>query len=313
MVAKSYKGGTKMKIVTLGTSGAMPTAERGLACAVLALDKEYIMVDCGEGTTRQYLQTNLKWGKPLTILITHMHSDHISGLLGFLQSMDLMGRTEPVKIYGVRGIEKYLLQAHRNQQVKFGYEFKVYEMTENDTIIGDSFTVTACNSVHSIKPSLAYRIALPDKEGSLDINKAIELGCPDNSPLLGDLKRGKDITLKNGKIIVSSEVVGQPTKGEVICFSGDTRPTDKLKEFYRDADYLIHEATFLEEEKEIALKVKHSTAYEAGLIANQAGVKHVILTHLSARQANPTPILEEASKVNPNVVVAKDLMEIRLD
>lgn len=301
-----------MKLVYLGTSGAMPTAKRGLACTVLALEKEYIMIDCGEGTTRQYLQTDLKWGKPLTILITHMHSDHISGLLGFLQSMDLMGRTEPVKIYGIAGIKKYLLQAHRNQEVKFGYQFTVKEITENDTVISDGFTLTACESQHSIKPSLAYRIVLPDKSGALDINKAIELGCPKNSPLLGDLKAGKNITLSDGKIIVSSDVVGTPQRGKVVCFSGDTRPTAKLKEFYKNADYLTHEATFIEEELEIAKKVKHSTAKEAGIIATEAGVKTLILNHFSARRADDRESLEEAKTSHQNVFIAKDFMEIEL-
>lgn len=310
-----------MKLVYLGTSGAMPTAKRGLACTVLALDREYIMVDCGEGTTRQYLQTDLKWGKPLTILITHMHSDHISGLLGFLQSMDLMGRTEPVKIYGINGIGKYLLQAHRNQEVKFGYEFTIKEITENDTVIGDGFTLTACESQHSIKPSLAYRIVLPDKEGTLDIDKCIALGIPKNSSLLGRLKKGENVILgdqiidgiRGDLLIKSSDVVGKSIKGKVICFSGDTRPTEKLKAFYKNADYLTHEATFIEEEIEIARKVKHSTAKEAGLIATEAGVKTLILNHFSARRADDRESLDEAKTVNQNVYIAKDFLEISID
>lgn len=307
-----------MKLVTLGTSGAMPTKDRSLACTVLDLEREYVMVDCGEGTTRQYLQTDLKWGKPLTILITHMHSDHISGLLGFLQSMDLQSRTAPVTIIGIKGIERYLLQAHRNQQVKFGYEFDIMEFEEGEVYVNKhiGFSIRACKSSHSIKPSLAYRIELADKEGELDIDKCVEFGVPKNSPLLGKLKSGEDIVISDGGmeeiVVKSKDVVGESQKGLVICFSGDTRPTDKLKEFYQDADYLVHEATFLEEEKAIALKVKHSTAHEAGLISKQANVKHTILNHLSARQASPTPLLEEASKVNPNIIIAKDFMEIEL-
>jgi len=117
-----------LKLVYLGTSGAMPTIKRGLSSTVLVLDKEYIMVDCGDGTCRQYLKSNLKWNKPLTILITHMHSDHTMGILGLLQSMDLMGRKEPITIYGVEGIEQFVLDVHRGVQTKFGFVFSVQEL-----------------------------------------------------------------------------------------------------------------------------------------------------------------------------------------
>lgn len=304
-----------MKIVYLGTSGAMPAIDRGLSCTVLALDKEYIMVDCGDGACRQYLKSNLKWNKPLTILVTHMHSDHTVGIIGLLQSMDLMGRTAPVSIYGIKGIKQFVLNLHRGNNVKFGYEFDITEVEDGDFIEGKTFSITCCESDHSIKPSLAYRIALPDKAGELDIGKCLEAGVPRNSPLLGRLKAGDDVFVgRGGDVLVkSSDVVGKPQKGMVICFSGDTRPTDKLKEFYKDADYLTHEASFLEAEKELALKVSHSTAHEAGLIAKQAGVKHTILTHFSARYATTQPIYEEASKVNPNVKCAKDFLEVELD
>lgn len=308
-----------MKIVYLGTSGAMPAIDRGLSCTVLALDKEYIMVDCGDGACRQYLKSNLKWNKPLTILVTHMHSDHTVGIIGLLQSMDLMGRTAPVSIYGIKGIKQFVLNLHRGNNVKFGYEFDITEVEDGDFIEGKTFSITCCESDHSIKPSLAYRIALPDKDGELNIDRCIEFGVPRNSPLLGKLKRGENVTLRSSdpkeipKVVLSDSVVGKPQKGMVICFSGDTRPTDKLKEFYKDADYLTHEASFLEAEKELALKVSHSTAHEAGLIAKQAGVKHTILTHFSARYATTQPIYEEASKVNPNVKCAKDFLEVELD
>jgi len=303
-----------MKLVYLGTSGAMPTIKRGLSSTVLVLDKEYIMVDCGEGTTRQFLKSNLKWNKPITILITHMHSDHIMGLFGLLQSMDLMGRTAKVDIYGVVGIEAFTHSVNRAVNFKFGFDLNIHELISGDTITHKGFNVKTCKSKHQI-PSLAYRIELPDKEGKLDINRAIQLGIPKNSPLLGRLKKGEDVevvTKKGIEIVYSLDVVGEPTKGLVICFSGDTRPIEELGEFYKGADYLTHESTFLEEEKDYAFKTKHSTAYEAGFISKRAGVKHLILNHFSARYPITKGFYEEASEVNPNVTCAKDLMEIEL-
>ncbi len=305
-----------MKLVYLGTSGAMPTIKRGLSSTVLVLDKEYIMVDCGEGTTRQFLKSNLKWNKPLTILITHMHSDHIMGLFGLLQSMDLMGRSEKVTIWGVRGIKTFTESVNRAVNFKFEFDVVIHEVEAGDTIVGwtNGIKITTCKSKHQT-PSLAYRIELPDKEGALDAVKAIQLGVPKNSPLLGKLKRGEDVevvTSKGIKTVHSKDVVGEPTKGLVICFSGDTRPTDELREFFKDADYLTHEATFLEEEQEYADKTKHSTAYEAGFIAIKAAVKHLILNHFSARYATTKGFYEEAIKAHPNMTCAKDLMEIEL-
>lgn len=302
-----------MKIITLGTSGAMPTIERGLSCTVLVLDREYIMVDCGDGTCRQYLKSNLKWNKPLTILITHMHSDHTMGILGLLQSMDLMGRSEPIKIYGVRGIKRFIETVNRSVNFKLGFDFEVIEVTENDTIIGDSFTVTCCKTKHQV-PSLAYRVTLPNKDGALDINKAVELGVPKNSPLLGDLKRGKDITLNNGKIVVSSDVVGNPQKGKVIGFSGDTRPVDTLIPFFKDADYVLYETTFRSDELELAIKAKHSTAQEAGKLAQAAGIKTLLCNHFSARHANTDGFKQDVKEhFGGKVIISKDFMEVRLD
>lgn len=309
-----------MKLVYLGTSGAMPTIKRGLSSTVLVLDKEYIMVDCGEGTTRQFLKSNLKWNKPMTILITHMHSDHVMGLFGLLQSMDLMGRTAKVDIYGVRGIETFTHSVNRAVNFKFGFDLNIHELRAGDTITHKGFDVTTCKSKHQV-PSLAYRIELPDKEGMLDIDRVLELGVPKNSPLLGELKRGEDveITIKKGghghevhKTVFSKDVVGKPTKGFVICFSGDTRPTEELGEFYKDADYLTHESTFLEDEQELAQKTKHSTSYEAGFIASKNGVKHLILNHFSARHPTTEGFYEEAHKLHLDVTCSKDLMEVEL-
>ncbi len=304
-----------MKLVYLGTSGAMPTIKRGLSSTVLVLDREYIMVDCGEGTTRQFLKSNLKWNKPMTILITHMHSDHVMGLFGLLQSMDLMGRTASVNIYGVRGIEAFTHSVNRAVNFKFGFDLNVHELEAGETITKKNFDVKTCKSKHQV-PSLAYRIELPVNDGALDVVKALELGVPKDSPLLGKLKRGENVqAILNGieHTVYSTDVVGDAKKGLVICFSGDTRPTEELEKFYAGADYVVHESTFLEDEQELAAKTKHSTSYEAGFITSKAGVKHLILNHFSARHPTTEGFYEEAKQIHSNVVCSKDLMEIELE
>ena len=301
-----------MKLVYLGTSGAMPTIDRGLSCTVLTLDKEYIMVDCGDGTCRQYLKSNLKWNKPLTILITHMHSDHTMGILGLLQSMDLMGRTEKITIYGVKGLSSFINSVNRSVNFKFGFKFEVIELDENSAIVMPNFTVTCCKTKHQV-PSLAYRIQLPDKEGKLDVEKCIELGVSSTSPQLGELKRGKDVMTYKG-LIRSKDVVGSPQRGKVIGFSGDTRPITSLISFFRDADLVTFETTFRSDELELAIHAKHSTAEEVAKLMQEARVKILCCNHFSARHANTDGFKKDVKEnFGGKVIITKDFMEIDLD
>ncbi len=308
------------KLVYLGTSGAMPTKDRGLSCTVLTLDREYVMVDCGDGSCRQYLMSNLKWNKPLTILITHMHSDHTMGIMGLLQSMDLMGRTEPVTIYGIRGLRKFVYDLHRGANFKFGFDFEVNELderTDNEFTIGRSgATVTTCKTKHQV-PSLAYKITLPEKEGELDAELAHELGVPQRSPLLGKLKRGEDITFENSKGetigIRSSEVVGDKQRGLIIGFSGDTRPIPELIPFFENADYLTFETTFRNDELELAKKAKHSTAEEVGELCTKANVRTLLCNHFSARHSNVDGFKEDIEgEFAGKIILTKDFLEVNL-
>ena len=307
------------KLVYLGTSGAMPTVERGLSCTVLALENEYIMVDCGDGSCRQYLKSNLKWNKPLTILITHMHSDHTMGILGLLQSMDLMKRTEPITIYGVRGISKFIHDVNRSVNFKLRFEFNVQEIDERiDTLIPlrSGVVITTCKTKHQV-PSIAYKVTLPDKAGALDIEECIRVGIPKNSPLLGKLKQGHDVTTTYSDGVVtyirSKDVVGKPTKGLTIGFSGDTRPIPELIPFFKDCDYLTFETTFRSDELELAIKAKHSTAKETGQLANQANVKTLIANHFSARHANTDGFKDDLeAEFGGNVVIARDFLVLDL-
>jgi ribonuclease Z len=305
------------KLVYLGTSGAMPTIERGLSCTVLALEKEYIMVDCGDGSCRQYLKSDLKWNKPLTILITHMHSDHTMGILGLLQSMDLMGRTEPVKIYGVRGIKKFINDVNRSVNFKFGYEFKVAEVDETLHIetMTAGLKITMCKTKHQV-PSLAYKITLPDKAGELDIEKCIAMGIPKNSMCLGVLKHGEDVDYfdeTGGHYVKSKDVVGAPTKGLIIGFSGDTRPIPELIPFFKNCDYLTFETTFRSDELPLATKAKHSTAEETAVLAQEAGVKTLLANHFSARHANTDGFRSDIEKhFKGNIVITEDFLQVVL-
>lgn len=307
-----------MKIVYLGTSAAMPTRYRGLSSQVLVLGNEYIVVDAGDGTGRQYIKSELKHNKPMTVLITHLHSDHISGLLPLLQTMDMGGRTEPITVYGVRGTKRYIEAVYRSGNFKFNFEFKIHDLDERETntiLLKSGVMIATCKTSHRV-PSMAFRIRLPDRAGKLDIERCLQLGVPNNSPLLGKLKSGETVEVSNEtgvQYITSEHVVGKPQKGLVIGFSGDTRPIDPLIPFFKDTDFLTFESTYLDEEKEKAVSRRHTTAAEAGQLAQTANVKILILTHFSARHTTTEGFYDEASEFHRNVKVAKDFMEIELD
>ena len=308
-----------MKIVYLGTSAAMPTPTRGLSCQVLVLESEYIIVDAGDGSARQYIKSELKHNKPTTILITHLHSDHVSGLLPLLQTMDMGGRTESLTVYGVRGTRRFIESVFRSGNFKFKFKFDIIDLDERKsnqfTTLKGGAIITTCRTKHRVA-SMAFRIQLPDKAGKLDIEKCLELGVPNNSPLLGKLKRGETIDFENcdgRQVITSDYVVGKPRKGLVIGFSGDTRPIDPLVTFFKDCDFLTFESTYLDEEHDKAVSRRHTTAAEAGQLAAGANVKILILTHFSARHATTKGFYDEASKFHRNVKIARDFMEIELD
>lgn len=312
-----------MKLVYLGTSGAMPTVNRGLSCTVLTLDHQYIMVDCGDGACRQYVKSSteckgggLKFNKPMTILITHMHSDHTMGILGLLQSMDLVGRNQPITIYGVKGIKRFVETVNRSVNFKLAFDFNVIEVEHGDRIDLPNGVVVDCQRTKHQVPSLAYKITLPDKEGSLDVDKAISLGAKPNSEELGMLKRGIDIIVDDAKgiVIKSKDVVGEPTKGKVIGFSGDTRPIPELIPFFKDADFVTFETTFRSDELELAKKAKHSTAKEVGELLSKAGVKHILANHFSARHADVSGFKTDIKEYyDGKVTLTKDFLEVELD
>ncbi len=313
-----------MKLVYLGTSGAMPTIDRGLSCTVLALDHHYIMVDCGDGSCRQFLKSNLKWNKPMTILITHMHTDHTMGLLGLLLSMDLMGRTAPINIYGVRGLKQFLHDVKRSSNLNVNFPVTVEEIEHGAKIVGDGFTIETCSGQHQV-PVLAYKITLPPKAGKLDIEKCKALGVPDNHPMLGQLKSGQNVSFMHtishadGReetkhvTVLSSDVVAPPTRGLVIAFSGDTRPTHQLGGFFYGVDYLTHETTFRTDELELAKTAKHSTAEEVGKLCELYKVKTLLANHFSARHASTEGFYKDIKQhYHGKIICTRDLLEVEL-
>ena len=296
-----------MKLVFLGTSAAMPTENRGMTCICLVLDKEILMFDAGEGAQVSFLKSKIGWNKKMKIFVTHLHGDHVVGILGLLQTMSLQNRTESIDIYGPKGIEDFM--AANLRVLNFGLTFPVRLMMIKEGLLLDdeSYTIHCCEAEHSI-PAYSYVFHEKDKPGKFYPDKAKELGVPEGI-LWHDLQKGQEVKVGD-KIIKPSEVMGQKRPGKKIGISGDTRPTKRLEEFFKNCDYIIFDSTYSDELKEKAKENFHSTAKEAAELAKKAGVSNLILTHFSARYDDAEILVKEAQTIHSSVIAAKDLLEI---
>jgi len=298
-----------MKLVYLGTSAAAPTPERSLTCICLVRENEVLMFDAGEGAQVAYLKAGLPWNKKMKIFVTHLHGDHCLGILGLLQTMSLQKRTETVEIYGPAGIEEFITA--NIKVLNFGLPFPVFiTIVEEGNIVNEKkYQVNCCEAQHGIT-AFSYCFEENERPGIFYPEKAKELGIPEGK-LWQELQNGNSIKV-GGKQIDSSQVTGEKRSGKKIGISGDTRPTEKLKNFFTNSDYLSFDCTFSFDLKDRALETNHSTAKEAAELAKNAKVKNLILTHFSARYSDESILLDEAKEVHESVIAAKDLLEIEI-
>jgi len=295
--------------VFLGTSASQPTEDRGLSCICLEREGEILMFDAGEGAQISYLKSGLGWNKKMKIFVTHLHGDHCVGILGLLQTMTLQRRTEKIEIYGPGGIDEFI--AANIKVLNFGLSFPVMISSIEEGIVTDekTYTVKACNADHSV-PAFSYVFQEKDKAGRFHPDKAKELGVPEGS-LWHKLQNGEEVTVE-GKTVKPSDVLGEKRPGKKIGISGDTRPTKKLEEFFKDCDYLSFDSTFLDELKDKAIETHHSTSKEVATLAKNANVTNLILTHFSARYQDESVLADEAKTIHDSVIAAKDLLEIEI-
>jgi len=296
-----------MELIFLGTTGAVPTLERSHACICLVRDGEILMFDAGEGAQISYLKSNLGWNKKMKIFVTHLHGDHCIGILGLLQTMTLRNRTEPIEIYGPKGIEEFI--AANTKIMNFGLSFPVLitQVSEGTIVSEEKYEVRTCEAEHSV-PTFSFLLEEKEKPGTFYPEKAISIGIP-KGELWHKLQQGEEVVV-DGKSIKPSEVVGPNVPGKKIGISGDTRPTKKLEAFFKNCDYLVFDSTFLDELKENAILTCHSTAKEAATFAKNTNVSNLILTHFSARYKDENVLLDEAKTVHSSVIAAHDQLKI---
>ena len=298
-----------MKLVYLGTSAAAPTPERSLTCICLVRDNEVLMFDAGEGAQVAYLKAGLPWNKKMKIFVTHLHGDHCLGILGLLQTMSMQKRTESLEIYGPAGIEEFITA--NIKVLNFGLPFPVFiTIVEEGNVVNEKkYRISCCEAQHGI-PAFSYCFEENEKSGIFYPEKAKELGIPEGK-MWQELQNGNSVEV-NGVKIDSSQVTGDKRPGKKIGISGDTRPTEKLQNFFTNSDYLSFDCTFSFDLKDRAIETNHGTAKEAAELAKNANVKNLILTHFSARYSDESVLLDEAKQIHESVIAAKDLLEIEI-
>ena len=269
------------------------------------------LFDCGEGTQHQILRSEIRVSQITRIFITHMHGDHIYGLMGLLASCGLAGNPSRIDIYGPPKLEEYLRAAGKYSQTHFSYPVKVHTVQPGLVLDEGEFTVY-CDALTHRVPAFGYRVVEKDKPGRFNVEEAIELGIP-SGPLYGKLKRGETVTLPDGRSINGAALCGQTEIGRKFIYCTDTIFTENSISLAEGADVLVHEATFAHQDAELAYQRLHSTSTMAAQVALAAQVKRLIMTHFSPRYAPGNAIeledlLSEAQSIFPNTIMAYDFM-----
>ncbi|HMU60191.1 MAG TPA: ribonuclease Z [Gemmatimonadales bacterium] len=293
-----------LTLTFLGTGAAIPSLDRNVASLALAREGETLLFDCGEGTQRQMMRYGVSFSLR-DIFFTHFHADHLLGLTGLVRTLGLQDRTDPLRLYGPRGARRVLEHALAVGIERNKFPVEVEELAAGDVVSRPEYDVVAVEADHRA-PSLAYVLVEHTRLGRFQPERVRELGVPEG-PLWGRLHRGETVQLPDGRSVGPTDLVGPPRPGRKVAISGDTRPSRAIAEAARGADLLVHEATFSEEEAEKAEQTGHSTAAAAAMLAREAGVRRLVLTHISARYTREAPeLVAEAQAIFPESMVARD-------
>ncbi|HET7422636.1 MAG TPA: ribonuclease Z [Gemmatimonadales bacterium] len=293
-----------LSLTFLGTGAATPTVDRYVAGLVVHREGETILFDCGEGSQRQMMRFGVGFSFA-EIFFTHYHADHLLGVTGLMRTLGLMDRTAPVTLYGPRGAERVLGAAITLGIERNKFPIEIREVRAGDRLGRADYDIVVFETEHRAD-TVGYALAEHVRLGRFHPERARELGIPEG-PLWGRLHKGETITLDDGRAIRPEDLVGAPRQGRTVVYSGDTRPHLPLIEAARGADLLVHEATFGGDELERAQETGHSTAAEAARVAAEAGVRRLVLTHISPRYGrDAAELLAEARAIFPETIIARD-------
>jgi len=286
----------------------MPLPNRYLTSAMVRRDGELFLFDCGEGTQVSLKMLNLRWKKIHSIFISHMHADHVTGLPGILMLSSQVDRNEPLTIYGPPKLKEYIDANRRILDMYINYEI-IVKIAEPGVILEtEDFTVSAFPLVHT-KPCMGYVMQEKERPGEFHVEKAKELGVP-MGPMWGKLQKGESVTLDDGTVISSSQVMGERREGRKFSYVTDSLYLPSIAEHVKDSDLFLCEGMFTSDMEETAYEKKHMTAGQAAQIAKDAQVKQLGLLHYSPRYSDRELryLHKDAKRIFSETILTKDRM-----
>ncbi len=298
-----------MELYFLGTGAGVPAKNRNVSSIALQLLNERgatWLFDCGEATQQQILHTSIRPRRIEKIFITHLHGDHIFGLPGLLSSRSFQGGETPLTIYGPVGLESFLKTALSVSNTHLKYPIHIVEVEEGVVFEDKQFCISVLPLEHGI-PSFGYRIVEKDLPGELFVDKLKEIGVKPG-PIFQRLKNGESIVQEDGTILDGRDFVGEAKRGRIVTILGDTKFCENSIVLAKNADVLVHEATFGSEDEKLAYEYGHSTTVQAATVALRANVKTLILTHISSRYQGDTwkELQKQARTVFRHTLIAND-------
>ncbi|MCR5761569.1 MAG: ribonuclease Z [Sphaerochaetaceae bacterium] len=301
------------EVFVLGTSGMQPLPGRFLTSAMVRRNGDLMLFDCGEGTQVSLKMLNLHWKKISSIFISHMHADHVTGLPGLLMLSSQVDRTEPLYIYGPENLKDYIDSNRKLLDMYINYQIKFVTVEPGIIFENDEYSVEAVPLLHT-KPCFGYVLKEKDRPGEFSVEKANALGVP-MGPMWGKLQKGESVTLEDGNVITSDQVLGKPRKGIKFSYVTDTMYMSYIADHVKDSDLLLCEGMFTKDLSQDAFEKKHMTSTQSATIALNAGVKKMGLIHYSPRYTDRElyTLLDEAKEVFPETVLCKDRMSFILN
>jgi ribonuclease Z len=295
-----------LAVTFLGTGGSVPSARRSTASVLVARGGERLLFDCGEGTQRQ-MQRSLGLVQADEIYLTHFHADHIMGLPGLLKTYDLTDRQVPLKVYGPPGLSE-LFQVFSPLIGRLRFTLDLVELGPSDTVEHDGYQVRPFEAAHSARAN-GYALVESERPGRFDPDAAAAAGVPEG-PAYAALQRGETVEGEAGPV-APDRVMGPSRPGRTIVVTGDTAPSPATVSAAADADLLVHDASFAEEEAQRAAETGHSTVGQAAAVAAEAHVKLLALVHISSRY-HVGKVIEEAREIFEPTIAPRDFDVVEL-
>jgi len=296
-----------MKLTILGCHSATPRENKHTTSQLLEVKGHLFLIDCGEGTQMQLRKSKIKFSRVKHIFISHLHGDHFYGLIGLISTFRLLGRTAPLTVFGPKGIKEIITLQLKLAKSWTDYELHFIELEAEKAVSiyeDENISVSTLPLDHRVYTN-GFLFTTKSSARKIDSEAINDLEL---KPFhFAQLQEGKDISLEGGKTFTNSQLTLPSEVPKKYAFCSDTAYNEALVQRIKGVDVLYHESTFLEQHKELAAKTKHSTAKEAAIIANKAGVKQLILGHYSNRYSDKNEFIEEASPIFENVILSEDL------